>query len=357
MWRGPTCCLLVVACAAWGGPDGGAPPPTASAPASRPAYAPTSDYEERPLEGWTLRVHKDLLDERRAALWAATLREVENQLYRITRAVPPKAVKELRKVVIWVEYRDPKTANACYHPSPGWLRANGYNPDKAKGVEIGSAARFLKDVGHEPWMVLHELAHAYHHQVLGWNHPEVKAAYEAAKRGGTYEKVLIWNGRVGRHYAMTDHKEYFAENTEAYFGTNDIYPFVRAELRKHDPVMYGLLERLWGVKRPPSPQTQPSRPGTSPPPQRAGRTIGWPIVEECSRPAVFTWKRSASMWMSNTRPRIRRPSRAAWGAKESGCGSIRTSPAGRTSTPNTPKMTAWAAAAPSTMHCSGVSRR
>jgi hypothetical protein len=48
---------------------------------------------------------------------------------------------------------------------------------------------------------------------------------------------------------MTNHKEYFSETTEAYFGTNDIFPFVRAELKKHDPAMYALLEEVWGVKQ------------------------------------------------------------------------------------------------------------
>ncbi len=39
--------------------------------------------------------------------------------------------------------------------------------------------------------------------------------------------------------------EHFAEASEAFFGTNDFYPFVRAELRRHDPGMYALLEKLW----------------------------------------------------------------------------------------------------------------
>ena len=30
--------------------------------------------------------------------------------------------------------------------------------------------------------------------------------------------------------------EYFAEASEAYFGTNDFFPFVRIELRRHDPI-------------------------------------------------------------------------------------------------------------------------
>jgi dipeptidyl-peptidase-4 len=43
--------------------------------------------------------------------------------------------------------------------------------------------------------------------------------------------------------------EYFAEGTEAYFDRNDFYPFVRAELKKHDPVLHDLLEEIWGIKK------------------------------------------------------------------------------------------------------------
>ena len=37
-------------------------------------------------------------------------------------------------------------------------------------------------------------------------------------------------------------------HTEAFFGTNDFYPFVRAELQQHDPLMYQLLKKLWKVE-------------------------------------------------------------------------------------------------------------
>jgi hypothetical protein len=39
--------------------------------------------------------------------------------------------------------------------------------------------------------------------------------------------------------------EYFAEQSEALFGTNDFFPFVRSELEQHDPRMFALLKRLW----------------------------------------------------------------------------------------------------------------
>lgn len=47
---------------------------------------------------------------------------------------------------------------------------------------------------------------------------------------------------------LANAKEYFAEMTEAFFGTNDFYPFVRAELQEHDAAMFELLCEVWGVK-------------------------------------------------------------------------------------------------------------
>ena len=57
------------------------------------------------------------------------------------------------------------------------------------------------------------------------------------------------NHRTVKHYALTDHKEYFAESTEAYLGVNDFFPFVRAELKQHDPRMFRLQEKIWGKIR------------------------------------------------------------------------------------------------------------
>ena len=53
--------------------------------------------------------------------------------------------------------------------------------------------------------------------------------------------------RMDHAYAMTTPQEYFAESSEAYFSRNDFFPFTRDELKKHDPEIFKLLEKLWGV--------------------------------------------------------------------------------------------------------------
>ncbi|MFH1301527.1 MAG: hypothetical protein ABIK07_10745 [Planctomycetota bacterium] len=97
-----------------------------------------------------------------------------------------------------------------------------------------------------PYVVLHELAHAYHDQVLSFDQADIVATFNAAKEKGIYESVLLHTGKKVRHYGLNNHKEYFAESTEAYLGVNDFYPFVRAELEAHDPTMYALMIKIWG---------------------------------------------------------------------------------------------------------------
>jgi len=53
------------------------------------------------------------------------------------------------------------------------------------------------------------------------------------------------NGKTERAYALNNDQEYFAESTEAYFGTNDFYPFIRQELKEDDSNIYSVLEKAW----------------------------------------------------------------------------------------------------------------
>jgi hypothetical protein len=205
---------------------------------------PASQYVPRTIEGWEVRVNRALLGAK-AEVGEAALKLLEAKLYEITRMVPEKPLAELRKVPIWLGVDDGPNDRAQYHPSADWLSKHRFNPEKAKGVEIGNAARFLKTAREQPAMVLHELAHAYHDRVLGFGHPGIQAAWREAKKSGAYDSVLRISGMKEPHYALTDPQEYFAEGTEAYFGTNDFYPFVRAELRQHDPGLFRLLEELW----------------------------------------------------------------------------------------------------------------
>jgi dipeptidyl-peptidase-4 len=151
----------------------------------------------------------------------------------------------LHSVPIWLEMRDKGSPCAAYHPSRQWLTAHGFNPDKAGSAEIHCAETFLRWSLTQPSMVLHELAHAYHHQVLGHNHAGIAAAYRHAVESKQYESVLYADGTKKRAYALNNEKEYFAELSEAWLGANDFFPFVRAEVIAHDPQMARVLKTIW----------------------------------------------------------------------------------------------------------------
>jgi hypothetical protein len=229
---------------------------SALAPDDSKSFVPTSSYAERSIEGWTVHVNKRLLADE-SDVGAQALQLMRVKLFDISRLVPARACQELRKVPIWVGVNDGHAPCAEYHPSRDWLSKNGYNPDKAKSVEIGNASRFVEWSVGQPMMLLHELSHAYHDRVLGHAHKGIQAAYEAALRAKLYDSVLRSDGQRERAYALTNVEEYFAEATEAFFGENDFYPFVKAELRLHDPRIYAVLEDVWGVKSQPDRRREP----------------------------------------------------------------------------------------------------
>lgn len=201
----------------------------------------------REIEGWKVHIEPALLDGEHREEGARALTMLANHLQRIKILIPAEPLARLQSVEIWIEHNHPTLKTKQYHPSRQWLVANGHDPRLERKVHIPRAADLLsrEQMLKHPAVILHELAHAYHDQVLGFDHPEIIAAYEKAKAAGTYENVLLYNGKRVPHYGLTNAKEYFAEATEAYFYRNDFYPFVRAELQEHDPGMCALLGRLW----------------------------------------------------------------------------------------------------------------
>lgn len=224
----------------------------ADVPTTGPAAQIQIDgYLTRSLEGWTVHISSKLLAER-AAETKQAIELLTGQLKEIVRVVPAPAVAHLRKVPLWVNPGYPgKAPGAEYHPDVGWLREHARDPRMAKCVEFTNVRIFAAECRRMPCFVLHELAHAYHDQVLGFDNPDIIAAYRRAVQSKSYDAVERFNGKgpntIERAYGMTNEREYFAESTEAFFGRNDFFPFTREQLRQHDPQMFKLLGRVWGV--------------------------------------------------------------------------------------------------------------
>jgi putative heme-binding domain-containing protein len=217
-------------------------PVQAKPPSDKPA-----SHTVRTLEGWTVRVDNRLLQGPNAALGTEALRFLEHKLSDIKAVMPADNLRKLQAVVIVLDLSHGNLTAMQYHPSAGWLKRNGYSTDLAKCVHLPRAADLStkRNIAEQPWVILHELAHAYHDQVLSFDEPRIKEAYEKFKQSGRGENVLHYNGRRSRHYALTNHKEFFAEMTEAYFGVNDFFPFNHAELQEHHPEIFALLRDIW----------------------------------------------------------------------------------------------------------------
>lgn len=204
------------------------------------------EHESVQVAGWTVLVDRSLRSGPRKEMGETALRLLDDKLFQLTLRLPEKRIEQLRSVRIWLDDRHELTSMQ-YHPSRLWLSDHGYDPQMEKSVHIPRAEGFVNHIkrNDQPWAILHELAHAYHDQFLGNDHSGIRKAYEDARNSGKLEQVLHINGKSVKHYALTNHKEFFAEMSEAYLWTNDFYPFVRGELRDSFPAVHSLLHSIW----------------------------------------------------------------------------------------------------------------
>ncbi|NQT81759.1 hypothetical protein HQ563_01960 [bacterium] len=210
------------------------------------AYVPTSKYEKRKIEGWTVYVSPPLIQQK--AYGDEMCKLLKYKLHLVKRYMPEKAIEQLRKVPIWLEKESDAVRYMTYHASAEKLKVSNQNPDKLHAVEIGNAGNFYQWQNLQPFMILNQLAWAYYDRVLGGDVPEIKTAWQRAIKSGQYDSVLRFDGKHVRHPALSGLREFFAEMTESYYGVNDHYPFLQFETRQHDLETCQLLAKLWGGK-------------------------------------------------------------------------------------------------------------
>ena len=221
---------------------------TITAFAAEKPTIPTA-HTTRNIEGWNIRIDDRLLKGDGIAAGERALKLLNARLVAITIVVPEKALAKLRAITIELDLDYGGLKNMQYHPDAGWLKAHGYSEALAKCVHIPEVEDFLSpfDNHRMPWTVLHELAHGYHDQVLTFDEARVTAAWKKFRDSGKYNIVLTSPGHTREHYGVTNQKEFFAEMTETYFGSNDFYPFVAGELKKDEPEIFALMAEIWGA--------------------------------------------------------------------------------------------------------------
>jgi hypothetical protein len=206
----------------------------------------TADYKTIELHGHPVYISPEAVSS--ADLLDRVIAKLDSDLSMIHGVLPQAALTKIANVKFWIEHDNPDVPGLTFHPSSDWLKSHGYNTDKARCIEIGNLEHFLSWHAEQPFLVLHELSHAYQDRVLGNDNPTIRKAYDLAVSSHRYESVLYIRGGKLRAYALNNAAEYFAELSEAYFGKNDFYPFVRGELEEFDPAGFQMIEKLWVVR-------------------------------------------------------------------------------------------------------------
>jgi hypothetical protein len=207
-------------------------------------------YRKDNLRGFTLYFSDEVMKEDQAStLERKPLEALEQELIVVEHVLPTDKVKHLKAVPIWVEWDENLVMNngragraiaVFYGGHQSNLLADDKNPLKANAVTILRLKSLTNE--HQPktdsgrCVTLHELAHAFHHHVVGDN-PLVKQTYKQAMERKLYDPAL---------YAATNEREYFAELSCAYLDRLDYDPRNREELKKLDPKGFEMMEKLWG---------------------------------------------------------------------------------------------------------------
>ncbi|HJZ58192.1 MAG TPA: hypothetical protein VKE74_24835 [Gemmataceae bacterium] len=218
-------------------------------PTRKDKIEPVPGYKLQKIEGVSFLIAEDVFKQDVSGYEPKPLEALELECKTLVRVLPPRALEMLRALVIWAEWDDKvllgngRKGNsvATYHgATPVEIVKQGKHPLQAKTITIHSLK--LLTEGHQlkrdrnDCLLLHEFAHAVHDQLVGYDHTGIKAAYQQAMERKLYDKEL---------YIATNEREFFAELTCTYLDRLRYYPYTRADLEKHDPVSFKLMESIW----------------------------------------------------------------------------------------------------------------
>eukprot|EP00759_Apiculatamorpha_spiralis_P015842 PhF_6_TR22359/c0_g1_i1/m.31687 len=182
------------------------------------------------VEGWRVFLHMDLYDN--AEMVERLISTLREDLQKVRAVVPPHAVAKLTAIPFYFNACVTYLGNngeriegrgGCFHWSAGWLTSHGNSACKERTIEFYCADDYLDWRPSQPFVILHELTHAYHCLVHHGKDAFVQNAYTKAMGEGKYQKVayVCTPNVTTRAYAATNAMEYVAELSEAYFGKND----------------------------------------------------------------------------------------------------------------------------------------
>lgn len=157
---------------------------------------------------------------------------------------------KLRTVNIWLTDNNCRHTAAFYHRKNvvvSWLEANGRPAEMAGGTEFCRVDHLVESDNLGAYLI-HELAHGFHDHYLsdGFNNRIIVDAYDRQWPLMLYYNVLKADGdHDDEGHANSNAIEYFAHLSNKYLGTDGEYPFVQAELRRHDNWGWQIADAVW----------------------------------------------------------------------------------------------------------------
>ena len=244
--------LTLFSCVIWAEEKTFLPPQTKSL--SLPTkYLPTPDYEFIKIKGIEILLSPKIVQDKK--LKTKTIKRLSVQIASARRLLPNLKLAILKPIRIWVELDIKPMGYARYHAYQEWLFENDYNPDKYGGIEITNLHNYLNWSSKDPLVssvLIHELSHAFYHQLEQNQKDQVSLAYNSAIKQKLYRNIYRLgteqHGKpvtMNRAWALEDEWEYFSELSEAIFAKNDYFPHTAKELEKYDPKGYSLIKSLW----------------------------------------------------------------------------------------------------------------
>ncbi|NBY02795.1 MAG: hypothetical protein EBQ87_12565 [Planctomycetes bacterium] len=199
-------------------------------------------YSTYSIENFKCFISEEVMEQNSGSAW--TNKPVDllaKALRRVNEVYPENAKVLFHKTFIFVDWDKPGALGLYSQgprgPSDPKTHFNCIDINGMKLVTEKNNDKKLQPNNAATLVLLHELAHCYHHQVLGWNHELIKDAYQNAKNQKLFDL---------KSYLMSSDKEYFAELTTAYLDKHLSIPRSREEIKEKDIQGYGLMQKIWG---------------------------------------------------------------------------------------------------------------
>ena len=191
-------------------------------------------YSTYSIENFKCFISDEVMQENSDSKWVTKPLDLLSRSLRKVNEVYPENAKVLfHKTYIFVDWNKPGALGLYSQgprgPSDPKTHFNCIDINGMKFVTEKNNDKKLQPNNAATLVLLHELAHCYHHQVLGWNHELIKDAYQNAKNQKLFDL---------KSYLMSSDKEYFAELTTAYLDKHYSVPKTREEIKEKASMNY-----------------------------------------------------------------------------------------------------------------------